>query len=264
MIHSRHLEWDGCFNVRDLGGLPTADGRVTRRGAVVRADSVNRLTEPGWAALEAHGINTVIDLRNDFELDDDASPRPPGIETLHLPLDGLEDSEFWERWEAEPPPLYYRPHLERLPERSVAALRAIAHAPTGGVLVHCVGGIDRTGLVAMVLLALAGVSDDDIAADHALSDERIDPLYAALALPDRAEVRDALTRRGTSGRDLIVSTLQSLDIEAVLRKGGLLDDDLSALHARFLEPGAHSYTTTSGSGFRAFTSRGLISPVSSR
>ena len=40
---SRHLEWTGCFNARDLGGLRTADGRLTRRGSVVRSDSLDRL-----------------------------------------------------------------------------------------------------------------------------------------------------------------------------------------------------------------------------
>jgi hypothetical protein len=45
----RHLDWDGCFNVRDLGGLPAAGGRVTRRGAIVRADALDRLTLVGVA-----------------------------------------------------------------------------------------------------------------------------------------------------------------------------------------------------------------------
>ncbi len=47
----RHLDWDGCFNVRDLGGLPAAGGGVTRWGAAVRADALDELTDAGWAAL---------------------------------------------------------------------------------------------------------------------------------------------------------------------------------------------------------------------
>ena len=46
-----HLDWDGCGNVRDLGGLPAADGRRTQRGALVRADALDRLTAragPRW------------------------------------------------------------------------------------------------------------------------------------------------------------------------------------------------------------------------
>jgi protein-tyrosine phosphatase len=47
----RRLDWEGCLNVRDLGGHPTEDGGETRMGAIVRADSVRQLTEAGWAAL---------------------------------------------------------------------------------------------------------------------------------------------------------------------------------------------------------------------
>ena len=81
MTVDRHLDWDGCFNVRDLGGLRTADGRRTRRGAAVRVDGLNRLTATGWAALWAHGVRTVIDLRNDDELVSwpDSTPRAAGL-----------------------------------------------------------------------------------------------------------------------------------------------------------------------------------------
>ena len=48
---SRDLVWDGCLNVRDLGGLPTVDGGETRFGAIVRADSVRQLSDEGWRAL---------------------------------------------------------------------------------------------------------------------------------------------------------------------------------------------------------------------
>ena len=69
----RSLAWDGCFNVRDLGGLETASGGRTRRGVVVRADNVRRLTAAGWQAALDHGVRRVVDLR--FE---DEAPGEPG------------------------------------------------------------------------------------------------------------------------------------------------------------------------------------------
>src|SRR3954453_22259393 len=90
---ARHLDWDGCRNVRDLGGLPTADGRVTRVGALVRADALDRLTTAGWAALWGHGVRTVVDLRNADELRPDGAPRHADLATLHVPLDGVEDTQ---------------------------------------------------------------------------------------------------------------------------------------------------------------------------
>jgi protein-tyrosine phosphatase len=172
----RHLDWASLRNARDLGGLPTADGGRIRRGALVRADSLARLTADGWAALEAHGVRTVIDLRNDDELGEDDAPRPPSVATIHFPLDGMEDTEFWEQWMHRPEfgtPHYYGPWLERFPERATGVLRAIARAQPGGVAYHCVGGRDRTGLVTMLVLALAGVAPEVVAEDYALSNERI-------------------------------------------------------------------------------------------
>ncbi|WP_076843550.1 tyrosine-protein phosphatase [Protofrankia coriariae] len=68
MSAGRDLGWDGCLNVRDLGGLPTQDDRRLRRGALVRSGSIDRLSTAGWSALCSHDIRTIIDLRNDDEI----------------------------------------------------------------------------------------------------------------------------------------------------------------------------------------------------
>jgi protein-tyrosine phosphatase len=169
----RHLDWDGCRNVRDLGGL----GRI-RRGALVRAGSLERLTAAGWAALEAHGVRTVIDLRNPDEIGEDAAPRPAGVATVRLPLDGMEDTEFWARWIHRPEfgtPHYYGPWLARFPDRAARVLNAIARAEPGGVAYHCGIGRDRTGLVTMLLLAALGVTPEAAAEDYAQSEDRVPP-----------------------------------------------------------------------------------------
>ena len=80
----RHLDWEGCFNVRDLGGLRTAfssGGRLTRRRCVVRSDAIGRLTAAGRSALHDYGVRTVVDLRNDGEGPDDVASRPAGLAT---------------------------------------------------------------------------------------------------------------------------------------------------------------------------------------
>ena len=236
----RHLAWEGCFNVRDLGGLPTTDGRVTRRGGVVRADTLDGLTAAGWEALVAHGVRTVVDLRNDDERGADAAPRPPGVTTVHVPLDAREHRDFWDVWASGPQfgtPLYYRPHLDRFPERSVAVLRAIARAGPGGVAFHCVGGRDRAGQVAILLLALAGGAPEAIAADYALSRERLRARYAARGEEDQGALLDAfLAQRGTTAAALVVALLGELDVEAHLRAAGLTEEDVAGLRARLLDP----------------------------
>ena len=81
----RSLVWDGCFNVRDLGGLETASGGRTRRGMVVRADNVRRLTAAGWQAAFDHGVRRVVDLR--FENEVPGEPDAHGdFEVVVVPL----------------------------------------------------------------------------------------------------------------------------------------------------------------------------------
>src|SRR5213079_529390 len=64
---SRDLIWDGCLNVRDLGGHPTEDGTETRFGSVVRADSISQLSPQGWKALAEvdHRPDSVLRERED-------------------------------------------------------------------------------------------------------------------------------------------------------------------------------------------------------
>ena len=221
---NRHLDWDGARNVRDLGGLPTADGGRIRPGALVRADSLQRLTARGWAALEAHGVRTVIDLRNDDEVGEDDAPRPPGITTVRFPLDGQEDTEFWADWVHRPEfgtPHYYGPWLERFPARATHVLTAIARAEPGGVVVHCVGGKDRTGLVTMLVLALAGVPAELAAEDYALSGERI---------PNGPELDAFYEELGTTPAAVFADVVAGVDAEAYVSP-----PDLAALRARVVE-----------------------------
>jgi len=236
----RHLEWRGCFNARDLGGIPTGDGRLTQCGAIVRSDSLATLEDQGWSELEAYGIRTIVDLRNDDEITGDRSPRPGSVETLHIPLDVVEDREFWDVWESGPQfatPLYYRPHLERFPERSAAVVGAIARAKPGGVAFHCVGGRDRAGQVAMLVLALVGVEPPEIAHDHDMSAERLRVLYLARGEENQGPLlEDFLRGRGTSAGEVIIETLAALDVEAALLSAGLEPDDISALRDRLTPP----------------------------
>jgi len=224
---NRHLDWDGCANVRDLGGLRTRGGEEIRHGALVRADALDRLSAAGWAALAAHGVRTVIDLRNDDELGTDATPRPAGLTTLHLPLDGIEDTEFWQDWHGRPEfgtPLYYRPFLDRFPARTAAVFTAIARAEPGGIVVHCGIGRDRTGLITLMLLALTGAGIEDIAADYGLSEPRVPFGGVGTFYEDN----------GITPAEVISALLAELDIEAYLRAAGVSEEDLGAIRARLL------------------------------
>lgn len=236
MSGARHLDWDGCLNVRDLGGIPAIDGRETRWRAVVRSDAPDQLSPAGWSALRGYGIRTIVDLRNDRERRVEPDPLTAGLTTVRVPIDDIEDAEFWQYcWDnqLDGTPLYYLPFLERegKAERCAAAVAAVARAEPGGVLVHCGIGRDRTGLITMLLLALVGVVPEDIAADYELSHERLKPLRAGL---DGRSPQEVLARKQTSASEVIKATLASVDVEARLRDAGLTDDDLRAIRARLL------------------------------
>ena len=240
----RRLAWPNCMNVRDLGDLATAAGTVTRRGAVVRADSLDRLTDDGWRALEAYGVGTIIDLRNDIERD--AEPYTCAVPVVHVPVEDDTDEEFIRQWRPFSSPHYYAAALSRWPERSASAVRAVARAGPGAVLIHCGMGRDRTGLISLLLLALVGVAPSDIADDHGLSaDGRPLGVDAFLSTPSRVNARsrrqleeDLATERRRreelSDRDAILDMLATLDVAAYLRSAGLDERDLTAVRERLL------------------------------
>jgi hypothetical protein len=114
-------------------------------------------------------------------------------------------------------------------------LRAIATAPPGGVAFHCQGGRDRAGQISMVVLALAGVESEAIAADYALSDERLRPLYLSRGQEDEApKIAAFLERQGTTATELILELLTTFELEATLLGAGLGEADLATLRRRLI------------------------------
>ena len=176
---SRHLEWEGCLNVRDLGGVALDDGSETPYGVLVRADNIRRLTDDGWRALADHGVVRIVDLRWQAELDEDP-PRDLDIDGVHVSILGEFDPDFEDDirdyMAVDDPAGYwaisYLRIFEKFAPNVVRALAAIADAPDGAVVFHCTGGKDRTGLIAALVLRLAGAPIDQIANDYALTFSR--------------------------------------------------------------------------------------------
>jgi hypothetical protein len=243
MVHHRDLAWEGCLNVRDLGGLPTADGGRTRLGAVVRSDHPRYLTPAGWAALWDHGIRTVVTLETDnvpaskaaeARTTVDVRDHLPGLVQVRIGVEDGADAEFMARWADNGlwgTPLYYADALARWPDRHAEVVAAVAHAVPGGVLVHCGRGCDRTGIAALLLLTLAGVDPADIADDYARSAARLAPRE-----PEYPQWLSAtLAEHGTSITQTITAVTSSLDVVAYLRRGGLTNDEIELARSRLVE-----------------------------
>jgi protein-tyrosine phosphatase len=234
----RDIAWEGFYNARDLGGLPTRDGHVTRNGALIRSADLCLVTEGGWRTAYEAGVRTVIDLRNDDEVAS-APPVPPDISRVRVALDGVEDTELWNHIRVERidgTPLYYRPFLQRQAHRCVAAVSAVARAQPGGVIFHCGAGRDRTGLVTVLVLALAGVDPEVIADDYELSAERLPPLFTALGMDQQAPVLERiLAEKGTTARRALLDVLDGFDAEEYLLAAGADKDDLTAVRSRLVQ-----------------------------
>lgn len=226
MTIKRVLNWDGSENVRDLGGLLAGNGRRVRWGALVRADHPNKLSAAGWAALYEHGIRTILSLETDG-IEDEAVVVPEdyaGLTVIPAAIEDLSDKQFLEIWAKSglwSTPLYYRDAIARWPARHAAVFLAIARAQAGGVLFHCARGVDRTGIIGLMLLSLLGVPDEHIAEDYLLS---VDPERDLL-----------LQEQGTTAREVILDTLKELDMPAYLLGAGVSLVEIEVLRERVLE-----------------------------
>jgi protein tyrosine/serine phosphatase len=228
------LVWDGCVNVRDVGGI-------------VRADNVRLLSDEGWQALVDYGVRRVVDLRFPQELAEDA-PRDAPVEVVHISLLGETHAPDWQdefdaamdrSQTAEEYLVWaYLEFLERFRERFARTFEAIADAPAGPVVVHCMGGKDRTGLIVALALRLAGDSLDEVAADYARSEANLAERHDAwvAAAPDAAERRrrEMLLPTPANAMRSVVEELERRygSVEEYLRGGGLSNAHIERLRAR--------------------------------
>jgi hypothetical protein len=166
----RILRWDGCVNVRDLGGLPLADGGETAYRVVVRADWLPGLSEVGRRALVDYGVSLVVDLRPDGEHESD------GNDPLPVPVvrQGMDPRPLPPAWDWPSMREAYLALADHYRAELAHALTLLGDAEPPAAI-HCAGGRDRTGIACGMALWLAGVEPDAIAADHALSDESLAP-----------------------------------------------------------------------------------------
>jgi len=196
-MNVRWVDVDGLHNVRDLGGVPVADG-VTARGVVLRGETVVHLSDCGAEQLRALGVRHVLDLREPDERElDGYGPLGHAFDRsdmLHeaVPVAGAHIDQDPVGREHDPIVLADR-YVAYLDAGSFRLAEALARAAwsTSTLYVHCAVGKDRTGVVAALLLALAGADDDAIVDDYLMTGERMRPVIERLAeRPAYAHLRE--------------------------------------------------------------------------
>ncbi len=201
-----------------------------------------------------YGVTTVIDLRSESEVKGSPGPPfsefqssspvyPPGGEVdgqapvyLHLPL--IDDATASLLKQAPAISELYALMLDRRQAAFGAIFNGIA-AAEGPVLFHCFAGKDRTGLVAAMMLSIAGVEPEAIGADYAETDLQLASKYdewLAAAPPERLErMRSELQ----CPPGVILSALEHIErrwggVEGYLSAAGLSGKAISALQAKLI------------------------------
>ena len=172
-VLSRWVRVEKIPNLRDVGGLPTADGTVLKRGLLFRSAGWNdnaktpkgrpesewsagrsRLTEKGRRELSPLGIRTELDLRSSGECwGMKGSPLGPDVRWINVPFGHYVE-------------------IERNPKCREAVRQAfciLADERNYPLVFHCIGGADRTGCLALMVEALCGVDEETCLKDWELT-----------------------------------------------------------------------------------------------
>lgn len=191
---ARLVPLDTVFNLRDLGGYPTAEGRTVAWGRLYRSDDLGHLTGRDLDTVRSLGLRTVLDLRSDAEVAVATFPVAAHPVSLHhLPV----LTRTWHEEEEDvlavladrATPYLVARYLDLLDEGGpalAAAVELMARPVAQPVLFHCAAGKDRTGVLAALVLSVLGVADDDIAADYTMSADAMTRRLAWLQANDPA------------------------------------------------------------------------------
>jgi hypothetical protein len=184
------VELEGAYNVRDLGGLRTHDGRRTRSGLIYRGDSLDAITPADADLLFGKlCIGTIVDLRTKAETELGGQELPVPRFRFSVLVEGRLGTE---PFPSDEPAELAKVYLGNIDDGRAAVkgtFEIIAANLKRGVatLFHCAAGRDRTGIMAALLLGLVGVTDGQIAQDYVQSNRNArrvtkklaeNPLYA--------------------------------------------------------------------------------------
>ena len=176
MSVQRRILFENIINCRDLGGYPCAGGGVTQFGRLLRCGIPRDPSSADMEKVKALGIKTVIDLRGDLE----AVERPSAFsydsnDIRYIQISLLEVNPAITRPDVPLRDIYTH-SVETYGENYAKVISAFAEIETP-TFFHCFLGKDRTGILASMLLSLAGVCGEDIIADYQVSGTYLNPFY---------------------------------------------------------------------------------------
>jgi len=248
--YKRLIDVEGAYNVRDLGGYQTADGRLTRWGVYLRADNMNDISEGGKAALLSYGLKRIIDLRqtNSVEETPNVFESSKDPEYLRINIIGDEEPPGWSDAAeslvgAENLFNLYRLMLDHCQERFAEVMTKLSEPEALPAIYHCQAGTDRTGIVSAFILSLAGVARHTIVEDYALSGPHLrrrilaEASASGASLEELAEIRQRELHPAVGAMDLTLDYLGEKygGVEGYLGRNGVSGDQLQSIRDAMVE-----------------------------
>ena len=247
----RHIKLEGEDNMRDMGGFETTDGRRVSKGKLFRSGQLHELTDADVEILANLGIEHVVDLRSDSELQRYPSRLPEGVSSHHLNLSHEDISpEAQQRTmgrvvsgEQSGRDLLHGAYME-IDEGKVQSWTAFFDVLETGdtTLWHCAGGRDRAGVTAALVLVALGVDKQTAIEDHVASNIYLNEMNEVM----RGQVREQYGEEGVANIDEVLTLapwmMQGFFDTVDERYGSMdaffeaLDVDREALREHYLEP----------------------------
>ncbi|UOQ48724.1 tyrosine-protein phosphatase [Gracilibacillus caseinilyticus] len=226
MIKNPALNWvrlplESIDNCRELGGYNTAYGQQTKWHELLRSSDMSKLTEEDIMFLKEYGVKTVIDLRGEDEIQEKPNvlAKEAFCHYYNFPFITEQVSNIIYSSEKRFMGDFY---IELLEENKVLQdiFHLIAHAEEGTIIFHCAGGKDRTGILAMMLLSLAGVEKKDIISNYEVSYTNLKTMHTEEDLPEGIPV-DYMYSKGEymeKAYEYLTATYESVE-QYLLAKG---------------------------------------------
>ena len=249
----RVMALQGAWNVRSFAGLQGSRGPIPAN-AFIRTADLGRLTAADRDTLAAAGVTLDIDLRTADEQTQspDLLASDDRFDYQRISLMGTEKMDLPKMMKSFPDSLgeAYVQWLGHSQPQFKQVFQRIAAEKDGTVLFHCTAGKDRTGIIAGLLLNLAGVADDDIVHNYAISAHYLEGQPKDSAM--NAQMMELIRQNPEIGRkmagmagtapenmEMFLSALQQQygGAEGYLKSIGISDAEIQQLKARLGQAG---------------------------
>ncbi|MFF2482715.1 tyrosine-protein phosphatase [Paenibacillus sp. NPDC058071] len=239
--NERLLQLEGAFNVRDIGGYRNADGLTVQKGRFLRADGLHALTDSDQSIILGTGVQTVIDLRHEKEIEAKRNVFADSgrVDYYNISLiNPAKPSNLSIRCLGD----MYVYMLNDSGSLLKEVFQRMASAEDDSVLFHCTAGKDRTGVVAALLLDLAGVERSTIVEDYAETAANLAPIMDELRKdrPEQlpADMYELFLGSAPSNMEMMLDHLYEAfgGAESYMTSIGMDDSQIASLKRMLLQP----------------------------